>query len=343
MNNLTITGEESSYNGYSTTRIMRILTFSLMFVFKYEFATKQSPAIVDVAFKKHQTERMDVDKATEHKQQQTRPKPQILLNDSMEMLWDDLNLSSTLSCGCHKCFIPSISNSEVGYVISKAERGALDDMINETEKSQEMKRKYQAKHFFIAGEIPFAASMPQEIRTQIIKLTDENLLRHFPSGDNLGDNSIGAKLFFDHPSVIVQKLKTAEKSALLLHCSYGDAKLVADQLPRFLSNVAAKVEDTSEFLSNLAKDRYMMYEMLTGMPELRADFQVLVSTSGELFFLDFGGHGSWDKKNQWDFRGRGGKSKKELCGKHFDVITEAVEALSKKNYVASTSMSSFAG
>ena len=201
---------------------------------------------------------MDATKATEHKQQQTRPKPQILLNDSMEMLWDDLNLSSTVSCGYHKCFIPSISNSEVGYVISKCERGALDDMINATEKSQEMKRKYHAKHFYIAGEIPLAASMPQDIRTQINSKVRKPL-HQFQSGDNLGDNDIDANVeFFNHPPVIVQKMMAAEKNAFLLHCSdiVADVRLVTDQLPRFLSNVMAKMENTSEFLSSLAKDTH---------------------------------------------------------------------------------------
>ena len=192
--NLTITGEESSYNGRSTKRMIRILAVSLLFVFVYE-SSHPPPNVADTSLKKHQTERMDATKATEHKQQQTRPKPQILLKDSMEMLWDDLNLSSTVSCGYHKCFIPSISNSEVGYVISKDERGTLDDMINATEKSQEMKRKYHAKHFYIAGEIPLAASMPQEIRTQINSKVRKPL-HQFQSGDNLGDNDIDVNVEF---------------------------------------------------------------------------------------------------------------------------------------------------
>ena len=56
--------------------------------------------------------------------------------------------------------------------------------------------------------------------------------------------------------MIVQKMKAAEKSAFLLHCSdiVADVRLVTDQLPRFLSNVMAKMGDTSEFLSSSAKD-----------------------------------------------------------------------------------------
>ena len=48
---------------------------------------------------------------------------------------------------------------------------------------------------------------------------------------------------------------------------------------------------------------YMVHEMLTKMPELRVDFQVLVSTKCELFFFDFGGHGCWTKKGTVRFYG----------------------------------------
>ena len=230
------------------------------------------------------------------------------------ILWDDLDLSSTVQCGYHRCFIPSLSDCKVGYLMAKAERGTLDDMTKATKNSQEIKRKYGAKHFYMDDEIPFLLSMPDAVWSRVNAQAKNTLGQlQFPHAH------VNHTSFFKSPTVVVQKMKAAEESSLVLHCA--DSKYTRAQLPRFVSDVKANMGDASEFASNIAEERYRLYMMVLDSPGLGTDLQALVSTNGELFYIDLGGHATCTPLDRRILGAKGG----EVCGESFDAIIEALD------------------
>ena len=311
----TMVGRASSYNQESIRRMMRILVFYCLFLLNVDFrGLKQTPKAATAFDDGTQPQNAEQNPPSLRKEIEfnvvAKKVEQTLLMDSVEVLWGDLNLSSTVNCGVHKCFIPSISDSEVGYIINAAEGGNLNNMIKATEYAQEIERKYGAKNFYIADEIPFVSSMPDETRSRVNAKIAKN-----PEGDTN---------FFKSPSVVVQKTKAAEDSSLLLKfctCRFeGEA-----QLPSFVSNVMAKIGGKSEFELMVAKERYMLYMMLIDMPDqFGIDLQAFVSTKGEFFFIDLGGHADFSTKPKWKKMMGVGIDNDEFCGKMFDDIIEAL-------------------
>lgn len=242
-----------------------------------------------------------------------------LLKDSVDSMWDDLDLSSTVSCGSHRCFVPSVSDAGVGYIMARVEKDTLSGMVEATEMASAMEREYGAKSFYIPGEAPVDASLPDGTRAKLNEKVRNPLREHqFPTSVGK-DGTI--ERFYEEPSVVVQRMKRADPSSLLAHCADNGFSL--GQLPKFLSAVTARYrdDDLGEFKANLARDRYRMHNLLIGMPELSTDLQVLVSPEGELYFIDFGGHGAWTAKDERILTVR---PKEELCGESFDMILDAL-------------------
>ena len=274
----------------------RILLFSILFLSNYQWRVSKTPlewstGISEVAVS-------------------SSPETFVTTNRTV---WEDLDLSSTVSCGHHRCFVPSISHEKEGYVIARAEKDALVDMREETELAKKMALSYNAKTYHIAGELPLDLILPEETR---LKLNDQvrNPLRQHQFPESLGKNGT-INNFFDSPKVVLQRMTASPNESLLVHCA--DNGFTRKQLPAFISNVV----DGDLFGANLARDRYMMYKMLTGMPQLATDLQLLISTDGELFFIDFGGHATWTMKDKMILTVR---PREELCGESFDMILDAL-------------------
>jgi len=227
--------------------------------------------------------------------------------------WEDLDISRPFHCGHHRCFIPSVTDTNIGYLVSRAEAGSLVDMVNETELAFKIQSQYMSKTFFIEGELPRNVSIPTEIRSKVNAQVRNPLRVHqFPG--SVGENNTIPN-FYDSSSVIVQKMHAADNSSMLVHCA--DNSFTKAQIPTFISNVM----DEMELKANLARDRYRMYNMLVEMPQLGTDLQILINNRGEVYFIDFGGHATWTEKDKMILRL---KPKEELCGESFDMILDAL-------------------
>ncbi|OEU07666.1 hypothetical protein FRACYDRAFT_250684 [Fragilariopsis cylindrus CCMP1102] len=98
-------------------------------------------------------------------------------------------------------------------------------------------------------------------------------------------------------------------------------------LPSFASAVVEKYElvgEKDEFKRNIVKERKMLKMMLHDKPELGTDLQALISTKGELFFIDLGSHAGWSQnwKELW-LKNTKMPDPKE-CDETFDAIDEAL-------------------
>ena len=281
----------------SLPKAARVLVFSVLFLCHHEWRASKTPLMIWT-------------RGVSEVALPSSPETLVMTN---ETVWQDLDLSSTVPCGSHRCFVPSVSNEKVGYIIARAENDALLDMIGETELAKEMALSYNAKTFHIAGELPLDLIMPEETRLKV-NAQVRNPLRVHRYPDSLGANGT-IDNFFDSPTVVVQRMAASPKGSVLVHCA--DNGFTRKQLPTFISNII----DDGLFMANLARDRYMMYKMWRGMPKLATDLQLLISTDGELFFIDFGGHASWTLKDKMILTVL---PKEELCGESFDMILDAL-------------------
>ncbi|EJK60237.1 hypothetical protein THAOC_19448, partial [Thalassiosira oceanica] len=117
-------------------------------------------------------------------------------NQTDRTVWEDLDLSSTVSCGYHKCFVRSVSNHTEGYIIARPKKDALLHMIDETELAKEMTLSYNAKTFHIPGELPQELLMPKKTMVELNAKVRNPLMVHH------GDNDTKHN-FFRSPAVPV--------------------------------------------------------------------------------------------------------------------------------------------
>jgi hypothetical protein len=217
-------------------------------------------------------------------------------------VWDDLDLSYDVTCGGCKCFVRSVSDKKIGYLIARDIR-IFDDMMKAMQLAKELEHTYGAKHFYI--EPPFSASMPAETMAQLNTVAQQPLKKLGQRHD-----------FFSLPSVIVQKMKTAKTSSLFFACFHPNCRITSANLPSFLSLVV-ETGDKEEFEINIAKERKILRSMLQDVPGFGADIQALVSTKGEFFYIDLDAHMYWSHRRNSLFR-NGGPLKK--CEEKFDAI-----------------------
>ena len=183
----------------------------------------------------------------------------------------------------------------------------LEDMIKATEVALEIEREYGAKHLYITDEPPFVVFMPEETRSRL-------------------NTRKGKKIVFSS-SVVVQQMKAANDPSLFFACSQFHLRTTKRQLPSFASAVVEKYElvgEKDEFKRNIVKERKMLKMMLHDKPELGTDLQALISTKGELFFIDLGSHAGWSQnwKELW-LKNTKMPDPKE-CDETFDAIDEAL-------------------
>jgi len=217
-------------------------------------------------------------------------------------VWEDLDLSYAVTCGGFKCFVRSVSDKKIGYLIAR-DISIFDDMMKAMQLAKELKHMYGAKHFYI--EPPYNASMPAETMAQLNTVAQQPLKELAQRHD-----------FFSLPSVIVQKMKTAETPSLFFACFHPNYGITSANLPSFLSLVV-ETGDKEEFEINIAKERKILRSMLQDVPGFGADIQALVSTKGELFYIDLDAHMYWSHRRNSVFR-NGVPLKK--CEEKFDAI-----------------------
>ena len=134
------------------------------------------------------------------------------------LLWDDLDLSSTLNCGRHRCFVPSVSESSVGYIISRIEEGTYTGMVNEAKLAHKMQENYKCKTFHIIDEMPINVTLPTKIASKV-NAQVRNQLRQYQFPDSFIDGNKTLESYYNEPNVIVQKMKAADNTSILAHCA----------------------------------------------------------------------------------------------------------------------------
>ena len=197
----------------------------------------------------------------------------------------DFDLSSDISCGNWKCFVPSLSDKDIGYLVMRDTSNSTIMNIGWTV-AKEIEANYGAMHLYL--DAPYTAELSSEIRMKL------NTIVVFEAFDGFGED------FFKLSSVIVQKMKKSPKDALFFGCFGQNFDTYLRYGNNFIwdlgeSKIPGKIDT---FLKNIKESYDIVKKVVTARPILLHDFQAIIDTEGHLFFIDLDGHVNW-RPNRW--------------------------------------------
>jgi len=215
--------------------------------------------------------------------------------NASDIFLHDMNLTSTLKCGSHKCFIPSASNPNIGYLVKRTQRkrksthdpsSGLEPLTGAWEVANWIQKEMGGQHFHV-DDPPFSIALPKELTLKINTLVPASKKKK-------------QKEYFELPQVAVQIMKKAPEYALFLACfgtkaesPYGGA------LGTFVANVLSSKGvnyTTAVVLKNIETGYEIAKRVFRAKPVLLYDFQAMIDMDGQFYFIDLDGHFSYNPR-----------------------------------------------
>ena len=189
---------------------------------------------------------------------------------------EDMDLSKQLACGIQKCFVPSISDEKVGYLVEKApyEKTRMSQLSQANEVAKWIDRDLREGMHFHLGET-FTAHLNKTVVNEIFKLADVATEKQ--------------RYNLESRTVAVQKMKKAPEDTLIVGCYYWHLKKFVRGKDPFLKKVI-DAGNIKEFMENIMMGQSIMEKALKAKPNLVFDFQAMVDLNGNLYFIDLDGH-----------------------------------------------------
>ena len=93
--------------------------------------------------------------------------PTLDQTNTTDIFLGDMDLASRLNCGRWKCFIPSASNQDVGYLVKRDIKN-LAPLTGAWNVAKWIENSFGGRHFYI--DAPFKAEPNQEVRAEVNSL-----------------------------------------------------------------------------------------------------------------------------------------------------------------------------
>ena len=192
---------------------------------------------------------------------------------------DDMDLSRQLQCGKQKCFIPSISDQKIGYLVEKnpyreAYASQLARHVNEV--ANWIDREFhEGMHFHLGNS--FTVHLNKTVARNFYRVTDPSTRTREQK------QAHGSRI------VTVQKMKKAPDGALFFGCHMLHYEKFRRSKVPFLKKVN-EAGNIKEFTVNIMKGYRIMEKVLEAKPDFVYDFQAMIDLNGNLYFIDLDGH-----------------------------------------------------
>jgi hypothetical protein len=200
--------------------------------------------------------------------------------------WEDIDFSIPGVCGHYKCFFRSSIEAETGYLVTRTDSSVdrFKSQLRGWEIAQDLSRKYNAKHFFLARPIPVNAQSNHSVVDRLN--TNLNLPRDFKQHP-----FFGYKL-----ALVVQKVHVAPPGAVLISCNNR-------RLPYALMDLSTLCDDKNDSFSDTFQQEVgALIHLLRAEYYLVYDFQVWVDNQGQIYNLDLDRGAKLPKRNRTDPR-----------------------------------------
>lgn len=195
---------------------------------------------------------------------------------------EDMDLSTRIDCGTTKCFVPSVSNRDRGYLVqaNTTDLGSLNAAFNNAKR---IEKEFGGSHFYV--DAPFIITLSNQEK--------EKFNRHaYLTLRNYHDSQ-----FYQSPTVGVQKMIKAPDDTLYMACSWPNVQRFRLELDSFVARVH-KTGNDKEFLENIEKSHDVAKRVFEAIPYLLLDFQGLFDIKGRLYFIDLDNENVINERNR---------------------------------------------
>lgn len=186
----------------------------------------------------------------------------------------DLITSSRLECGHYKCFVPSLTDEQIGYLVASNHLHLDLAKLNESYNTAKwIERDFGAKHFY-HDDPPFEIELPKKVQRKI------NQMAYWVVRGRLH------RKFTNSPVFVVQKVIKAPEEVLLFGCVSQKIKHYVKEMEEF-SKIVCKNGSADDFITNSEKSYAIAEKLFKTRPILfYQDFQVMIDPRGDYYYLD---------------------------------------------------------
>lgn len=198
------------------------------------------------------------------------------LPEAMQTPWNDMDLTVNATCGVDKCFFRSISDSTLGYLVAGSDRH--EAMVMAASFGQEIQREFHAKHLNI--NLPYTVNVSETFQqglNNIVHQPNRNLDGWEPEDVFLTDDDV--------TYVVVQCVRVAPQPSLFLAVAAQNRQVTLQQLDTF----RRQIPDKASFQKQFERELQTIQKVLKKYPKLHYDFQGMVDTTGNFYFMDLDG------------------------------------------------------
>jgi len=212
------------------------------------------------------------------------------LDDSDTTVDNDFDLSlSQYECGTFKCFIPSKSNQDIGYlvkVISKKRKKTMPEMIVGWQLAQWIDEHFGDlpnglhRHFYI--DEPFIIQLNKTVAKKLNKIL--RLALH-PKEKFLQLTSQQMKVGSKFVGFPVQKVKRIRMDDFLFYKCEGKLYTTPEMEEEYINN-AIKMGNGIKLYKNLEESYNILQTFFILKPIILIDFHALFDQNGNIYFTD---------------------------------------------------------
>ena len=189
-------------------------------------------------------------------------------------LLDDVDLSQRSSCGVSKCFWPSVSDPDIGYVLTAEEY--YDGLVYAYDLTQEITEKCGVHYLIPANTPPVLVNVTEEYMTKLARSVFN------PSRHNVGQKS--PWVFYPKDTVVtVQKVIRAPTPNLLYGTGGTKWEAMVGAMPEFRGQLDISLAELQERLTQEIERIECIFQF---HPTYWLDFQGLIDTKGNFYHMD---------------------------------------------------------
>uniref|UniRef100_A0A6S8MZI5 Uncharacterized protein n=1 Tax=Amphora coffeiformis TaxID=265554 RepID=A0A6S8MZI5_9STRA len=205
--------------------------------------------------------------------------------------WTDVDFSKKANCGWHKCFWPSISDNNTGYLV--ASRTKLYRMKKAVDTVLDLETKYGINHFHKALTKDTVADEFGDFLNSLV---------HQPARESKGQAAKPVFVEKHKKSTLpdlrlaIETVRMAPDNVLFFGETNSNLLLVIEQLSAFRE----QIPDKDAYSWMLFQHYKKLKDIFAVKPEIALDFQALVDSEGKLYFIDLDGHVNLERKLRKD-------------------------------------------
>jgi len=208
-------------------------------------------------------------------------------------LKNDMDFSQILGCGTYKCFVPSISNQTIGYLVERdtTTKKRKEQLIEAWKVSEWIRQEFHQRMTLYIDK-PFTIELSTSNTKALKEFSNSKII---VNEDDVNVNNGSPPRRMIH---VAQKVKKMESDKMLLYaCYYANYKIYKKERdPFFEKIISLEPKYVWRFVLNFYTQIKILRSILDQRPTLIFDFQAIIDMSGNIYITDLDGHLQLDEE-----------------------------------------------